>query len=612
MGTTKSRRAKGIRVKRTKYHHTYVREKLDKRTIDAAILIKLLAYLMPYRFLLALGVLLLFAAKVIEAFIPIYIGEVTQKILNFYSFPNSNGQELFDTVLLSSFFIILLLIAGYLLEAVNVIIKSWAGQRALIALREQVYRHIICLPLSYYDSHAVGSLMTRTIHDVDQINQMFAESVIPIIGNAMLFIAIFVGIAAINWPLAIVLGMLMPLVFLHTNLFRKTQRKSFDTVRLIVSAMISFLQEYLMGIGIIRKFGLIKKEMNYFNEINEDHKNAYLETIYNFSFFTSGIDFAISLFFVVVFVMLVLFAPPEGFQAGTYFTLSLYVLMIFRPLTDLAERYNVLQAAFAAAERIFHLLDVKVENLDEGLDSLQEIETIEFEDVWFAYKDDDWVLKGLSFKVYKGESIAFVGITGAGKTTIISLLLRLYEIQKGLIKINGISIDKYSKKWLRKHFSVVLQDPVIFSGTILDNIRLFDEHIPVHEVERAIDYVNLRGYLERFPNGIHHLLAERGKSLSAGEMQLISLARAVVRKSSILILDEATANIDIQTERAIQDALGKIFKEKTALVIAHRLSTIQRAKRILVIHHGKLAESGTHQQLLASKGIYEKLYQLIQ
>lgn len=597
-------------LSKSKYHHSYPLDKLEKSTIEFTLLKRLLTYLRPYRSSIVIAILFLFAAKGIEAFVPLYIGKLTQRILDAGLSSEIHHPGMMHSIISSGLYIIFFLGMSYLLEACNVIIKSRVGQKAIVTLREDVYRHIITLPQSFFDKRSVGRLMTRTIHDVDQINQMFTESVVPIVGSAMLFICIFIGIIILDWRLAIVVTFLLPFVIWHTNHFRKAQRISYNHVRMIVSAMNSFIQEHLMGIAVIRKFGLRETEMKYFDEVNEDQKVAYLETIYNFSFFNAGIDFAISAFFVLVFVMLIVFAPPEGFQAGTYFALSLYALMIFRPLSDLAERYNVLQSAFAAADRIFHVLDVDPEDLEDGVEDFDTIETIEFKDVWFAYNENDWVLKGLSFKIVKGESIAFVGATGAGKSTIISLLLRAYDYQKGEISINGKDIKNYSKSSLRKHFSIVLQDPVIFSGTIADNIKLFDKTISDKVVEDSIDYVNLREYIARFSGGVNHFLSERGKSLSVGEMQLISMARAVARESNVLILDEATASIDSHTEKVIQKSLRKMIHEKTALVIAHRLSTITDVTRILVIHQGRLAEAGTHQELLAEKGIYEKLYRL--
>jgi ATP-binding cassette subfamily B protein len=377
--------------------------------------------------------------------------------------------------------------------------------------------------------------------------------------------------------------------------------------------MNSFVQEHLLGISIIRSFGLQAQEKKKFEEINEDYQTANVESVYNFSFFIAGIEFLQNLVLILVFAVLGVTAISTNteFQAGTYFTLTLYALMIFRPIGDLAERYNVLQSAVAAARRIFNILDVKPEPsfIGNPLPNTA-IEEILFEDVWFAYQPDNWVLKGVSFRVKKGESVALVGITGAGKTTIVNLLLRFYEIQRGSIKINGIDIRTLSLETLRRAFSVVLQDPFIFSGTVRDNIALYQSSMTDDAIEKVVTALGLNSFLERFPDGFDQMLEERGAGLSAGEAQLLSLLRAMVQNRPILILDEATANIDSQMEKVIQDTMDKVLPEKTSLIIAHRLSTIQRATCILVMNQGIIVESGTHEELLHRQGLYAKLHKL--
>ena len=572
--------------------------------LDSQLIKRLFQYLRPYRFLLISGILILIVAKALEAYIPIYIGNVTQQIL---VIPDD-----LSPILRQCLQIMGLLFVVYLLDGINVLLKSWVGHKALFKLRTDVYRQIQSMPVSYYDTRSVGKMMTRTIHDVDQINQMFAESIIPLIGSIVLFISVYIGIFFVDWRLGLVMTAVLPMVFWLTNHFRIHQRRCYDHIRTVVATMNAFVQEHLMGASTIRSFGLQEQEKARFEKINQDHRNAYLETIHYFAFFFAGIDFVQSISLIAVFVVLVSFPTGEmGFQAGTFFTFSLYALMLFRPLSDLADRYNVLQSAVSAASRIFHLLDQEPEKNIAGADKkLDEIHSIEFDDVWFAYKDEEWILKGLSFQIAKGESLALVGVTGAGKTTVMNLLLRYYDYQKGIIRINGVDIHKYPIHEIRKHFSMVLQDPEIFSGTIAENIGLYQPGITEGKIETVVDYVNLRSLVQRYPDGIQHLISERGKSLSAGERQLLSMARAVAHHRSVLMLDEATANIDTGTERMIQEALHKILKDKTAVVIAHRLSTIQDVSRILVLHNGVVSETGTHQELLRKKGIYEKLYRL--
>jgi len=578
---------------------------MKKKSFDKDLIKRLWVYLSPYRWLIALAVCLLIVSKGIEASVPVYIGQVTDIVLG--------GQhELFSSVVNHTLTILGFLLLAYVLDSVNVVLKNWVGQRALFTLRSDVYRHIQQMPVEFYNNSQVGTLMTRTIHDVDQINQMFTESVVPLMGSLMLFISICVCLIVIDWRVALVLGGVLPIVFVLTNYFRKNQRRCYTNIRKIVATMNAFVQEHLLGASTIRSFGLQAQEREDFDAINTDHRDANIDTIHYFALFFAGIDFIQSLSLIAVFVVLVVLIPSDlGFQAGTFFTFSLYVLMLFRPLADVAERYNLLQSAIAAAERIFDVLDQEPENFDAREElPLNEIHSIAFEDVWFAYKDEEWVLKGLRCIINKGESVALVGVTGEGKTTILNLLLRFYENQRGSIKINGKEIQKYSLQQVREQFSVVLQDPELFSGSIRENICLDNPHITSSQLKAACEYVNLHPLLEQFSDGWEHQLFERGKSLSAGERQLVSMARAVAHHRSCIILDEATANIDSHTEAIIQKAMKKILHDKTAIVIAHRLSTIKDVDRIIVLHKGKVAESGSHQELLSAGGIYEKLYRL--
>lgn len=598
-------------MKEVHFHHTYHQERVS-RGIDRVLISRLFRYLKPHRMLLTLAIMMMVVSKGIEAYIPLGIGHIAQYILESISLSDPAKEQEWHKVLVHCLGIALLLLTSYFLDSIVVFIKGWIGQRGIYSLRRDIYQRIIGMPIQYYDRHPVGSLVSRTIHDVDQIDQMFSDGVVPLIGNIVLFVGITIGVMTLSWQITVVSLIMIPSIAWLTNNFRKNQRSSYARIRAIVASMNTFVEEHLMGASTIRHFGLEEKERKRFEEMNEDHCNAYVETGEHFAFFSAGIDFLQNLSLIGVFAILMGGALATGtFQAGTYFTFSLYALMIFRPLADLAERYNSLQSAMAASERIFDVLDRPIEPAltIKGIE-LHTIEKIEFDNVWFAYENENWILKGVTFQANKGESLAIVGVTGAGKTSIMNVLLRFYPIQKGSIKINGIDIHNYSITSLRKQFGLVLQDPVIFSGTVADNIALFSTSVSEQTIERAVDYVNLREFIQYYPKGIHEIIGERGKTISMGEMQLISLARAVAQNRSVLILDEATANIDTGTERMIQLALEKIMKEKTALVIAHRLSTIKDASRILVIHQGVVAESGTHQELLQRGGTYEKLYRL--
>lgn len=599
-------------MKQNTLYKKYHKEHIASSAVDTHLIWRLLGYLRPYRGWTSLAILFLTCARIIDAAVPIYLGYLAQQIIDGNSTDAAHKELLMATIWQGCLFVFGLLVLGNILDAFNVLIKNWVGQRAIYTMRTQVYHHIQHLPLSYFDRHAVGRLMTRTIHDVEQINLMFGESVVPLIGNLLLFVGICIGITIIDWQIALIFAALLPAVWWLTNRFRYYQRYWYDILRNIVSAMNTYVQEHLMGASTIRNFGLHKREVKHFETINEDLRVANLETFHHFAFFFAAIDFLQNLSLILVFVALVLLAPSgTGFQVGIYFTFSLYALMFFRPLADLAERYNVMQSAMASAERVFAILDTKTEPEEQAKEiSLHEISTIAFENVWFAYEGENWILKGLSFDIQKGESLAVVGITGAGKTTIMNLLLRLYDFQKGSIKVNGRDIREYPLHAVRRQFSVVLQDPVLFSGSVMENIGLYQPNITEERVGAVFDYLNLGPLMERLSGGLHHELSERGQNLSAGEMQLLSLARAVVQERSVLILDEATANIDTNTEQMLQHALHKVLKTKTALVIAHRLSTIKDASRIIVLHNGILAETGTHEELLKRQGLYEKLYRL--
>lgn len=589
-----------------RYHH----EESKNGPVDYVLIKRLLTYLYPYRDWVLAAVAILLVSKALEAWVPIQIGYLTQFILT-YQPQSTSSKTFFYQVVNQGLWILLWIVSSYVLDTVNIFIKNHVGQQALLTLRQQVYGHIQKLPVAYYDRQAMGRLMTRTIHDVDQINQLFSESVIPIIGSLFLFASILTGIFTINWRIGLGILAIMPFVWWCTHHFRHYQRISYQRVRAILSSMNAFMQEHLMGIGIIRSFNLYKQERKSFDQLNQDYFEASIDTIHHFALFFAGIEWIQNVTLALVFVILVQFSGSEGFQAGTYFTISLYGLMVFRPLADLAERYNVLQSAMASAEKIFDILDTSLETSGAlpGL-PLDEIESIEFDQVWFAYEKEDWVLRGLSLSIQKGESVALVGMTGSGKTSVLNVLLRLYEFQKGSIKINGQDIRRYSVAVLRSHFSVILQDPVIFSGTVEDNIALYDPSLSLDKVKKSAAFVNLHPLIEKLPSDYQSHLRERGMSLSAGEMQLISLARAVAHHRSVLIFDEATSHIDTHTERLIQDSLEKIFANQTALIIAHRLSTVRDTKRIYVLSDGKVAEDGTHAELMAKEGIYENLYRL--
>lgn len=552
---------------------------------------RLLGYLGPYKIQVAIAIFFIILARGIDAAVPLLTGQLAQRVLQ--------HSSTIEILIKEGLFLISLLWVGYGFDFLNTWVKSRIGSKALKKMRIEVYDHIERLPISDFDREPVGRLMTRVMNDVDQINQMLSESIVPLIGNLILFTMILGGMFYLDYRIGLLVIALLPPLLLLTDYFRRVQRICYDIIRTEVSRMNSFVQEHMSGVMVIRHFHLEEREFEKFDEINAELSKAYLKTHENFSFYISGNDFLQSLALIGAYFLL---SSQIPFDAGTFFTFSLYVMMIFRPLADLAERYNVLQAAFAAADRIFEILDRPVES-KQGID-ISEIESIEFKNVWFAYRDKEWVLKDFNLKLNKGDTLGVVGKTGSGKTTLMSLILRFYPIEKGDLLINGIPIKDISLSSLRKKFGIVLQDPVLFSGSLRDNLTLFDPRISDKEVIKALEFVGLsRDDLDR-------KILERGKSLSSGEMQLISLARVYCHRGKFLLLDEATANIDPITERKVQEALNNLLKERGALVIAHRLSTLKDVSQIVVMSNGRIVEQGTHDELLAIKGVYQKLYVL--
>jgi len=595
-----------------KSNNDYAEEQVVSIAPERKLVWRLLGYLRPFKKILSFALVLLLISKVIEAVVPVFIGDLSQKILNSLDLDGADKALLLKSIFVECFVLLVLVILSFAFDFGNIILRSWIGQKSLYTFRRQIYEHVLRMPLAYFDRNSIGRLMTRTIHDVDQINLMFAESVIPILGSIFLFISIFICIVVMDWKIAVFMLFVLPMVWGLTHHFRLKQRRNYERIRTVVSAMNTFIQEHLMGASIVRNFGLQAKAKFEFEKINMDHCNANFASINQFGLFIAGIDFLQNFCLIIAFALLAMSSIGEqGFQAGVFFTFSLYVVMFFRPLSDLAERYNILQSAMAAASRIFSVLDTQSEkSVDLGKMHLKHVQTIAFEDVWFAYEKENWILKGISFQIEKGESAAIVGMTGEGKSTILSLLMRFYEIQKGAIKINGNDIRQYTMESLREQFSVVLQDPVIFSGSIAQNISMFNPMIDSKQINSVLNYLGIASQMDRFPGGLDYELKEQGKGLSSGEKQLISLARAAVSQRSVLVLDEATTNIDTKTEQIIQEALKKVIENMTSIVIAHRFSTIRDVSLIMVLHGGRIVETGTHEHLMANKGIYEKLYRL--
>lgn len=491
-------------------------------------------------------------------------------------------------------------------------ILHYTGMKIIYNIRQKVFNHIQNLPLSYFDTHAIGRIVTRVTNDPDALNEMFSNVLIGFLKNIFVMIGIIVVMFELSFELTIITFLVLPLMVLAAVLFRTKARKIFREVRAKLAAINAFMSEHIMGIKIIQAFNMQSKKFKEFDEINKEYYSANMKRVTIFGIFRPFMDVVRSLA-----VAILLWYGGRNILAGVLEFGTLYVFIdyigrFFQPIMELTDEFNTLQSSMVSAERIFNILDEKceVEPEGEGVKRKRIRGEIEFKNVWFAYQGNNWVLKDVSFKVEPGQSVAFVGATGAGKTSIINLLCGFYEHQKGQILIDGIDIRTMKKSELRSHIGLVLQDVNLFYGDIETNIKLFDENISSEQVKQAAKYVNADDFIRSLPGGYKHMLSEGGTTLSAGQRQLISFARALVRDPEILIMDEATSNIDTETEGLIQDALGQLMKGRTTIAIAHRLSTIQKADQIIVIHKGRVREKGNHQELLRQRGLYYNLYKL--
>jgi ATP-binding cassette subfamily B protein len=501
---------------------------------------------------------------------------------------------------------------GNLVVYYQSILLQKIGQQTVVELRNEVFNHIEHLSIGQINQVPVGKLVTRVTNDTNTIGEMYTNVAVNLIRNVLFLFAVLIALFIISPKITLYVVLTIPFVFAATVLFRKFSRASYRRVRANVSEVNAFLSENLSGMKVTQIFNQEDKKRSEFKNHSRKLRNSYLQEILVF-----GIYRPIVYLISMVGVVLVLYI---GYQevisgvilAGTLFTYYMYVGDFFEPIQQLAEQFNTLQNAFASAEKVFDVLDTKPDIVDDpdAIELTSFSGQIEFKDVWFQYVPDVWVLKGISFKVNPGDTVAFVGATGSGKTTILSLIVRNYEIQKGQILIDGIDIKKISRSSLRKHIGQMLQDVFLFSGTIKDNITLNDDGIAQDEVVHASEYVGANTFIDRLPDGYEHVVRERGNNFSSGQRQLISFARALVYKPSLMILDEATANIDSETEELIQESLEKMMNISTMLIVAHRLSTIQHSDKILVMQSGEIKEEGSHQELLKQKGLYYNLYQL--
>jgi ATP-binding cassette, subfamily B, multidrug efflux pump len=592
-------------------------EKLGK-LYDSQITHRLMQYLRPYRLQVigALSFTLGITALEIAGPYLFHVG------IDDYIVPGVEGKLPRSIALLGLLWVVVAyagsILASFGLQYVQVRIMQWVGQKTMYDLRREIFSHLQRLPMSFFDRSPIGRLVTRSTTDVDALNDLFASGVVAMLNDFFLLIAMAVVLFKWNRPLAFATFSPLPFMILLTYFFRNRVRDANRRIRTAIAAINAYLQEHVSGMAVVQLFNREKKSRKRFEELNHTHMIAYKDAIDAFSFFYPGVEF-LSMSGIALLSWIGGTRVIAGtVEIGVLVAFMMYAQRFFRPIQDLSEKFNILQSAMAASERIFRLLDepVTITSPAQVHSLVLPRGEIEFRKVWFAYhggatpEEKDWILRDVSFRVEPGQTLAIVGHTGAGKTTIIQLLLRFYDIQRGEILLDGVDIRQLELQDLRRLFGIVLQDPFLFTGTLESNVKLGTATINRAGTEAALREVGLGPFVASQPLGVETVVTERGATLSVGQRQLVSFARALAHDPKFLILDEATSSVDTKTELMIREALDRLLKGRTAVVIAHRLSTIQHANRILVFHKGRLREQGSHQELLALRGIYYRLYQL--
>jgi ATP-binding cassette subfamily B protein len=626
-------------------------EEVLGKAYDSRLMRRLLTYLRPYRWQVTIALV----SIVVKSFCDVLGPYLVKVAVDRYLAPTHattsglwswlSPRPLQGIAQISAIYFSLLILT-FVFEFLQTYFMQWTGQKVMFDLRSQIFRHLQRMHVAFYDKNPVGRLVTRVTTDVDALNEMFTSGVVSIFEDLFVLLGILGVMLCMNWKLALITFAVLPFIVIATKVFRDKVRDSYRRIRTAIARINSYLQEHISGMVVLQLFNRECKAYSRFSEINRSHMDAYKDAIMAYAVYYPVVDFfsAIAIACVIWFggqdVLRGIVASSVSVEfsrhnlvsfhlvataasLGVLIAFTQYAMRFFRPIMDFSEKYNILQSAMAASERIFKLLDTPVDIISPAVTKKPEGPgRIEFDHVWFAYRDvpvegqaselstPDWVLRDVTFAIEPGETVAVVGHTGAGKTTLISLLMRFYDVQKGAVRIDGVDVKEMDLADLRGRFGVVLQDPFLFTGTIGGNIRLGTERIRDEQVAKAAEDVNLGDFVRGLPKGFNEEVRERGSTLSTGQKQLISFARALAHEPKILILDEATSSVDTDTEFKVRDALGRMVEGRTSLIIAHRLSTVQRADKIIVMHKGQVREMGTHQELLAQRGIYFKLYQL--
>ncbi|MEJ6749177.1 MAG: ABC transporter ATP-binding protein [Flavobacteriales bacterium] len=571
------------------------------KAIDFKLLKRVMTFTKPYKKVLYLS---MFFSMVLSFLSPIRPFLINYAVDNYIMIENADQLQFICIVLLGILFL------EAIFQFFYIYLATWLGQHVIQDMRAKVYQHILKLKMTYFDNTPIGSLVTRAVSDIETISDIFSQGLFVIIGELLKLIVVISMMFYTDWRLALMSMIAIPILLVATAWFKKNIKAAFQDVRKEVSNINTFVQEHIVGMNLVQIFNREDAELKKFQDINKGHLSAHLKSVFYYSVFFPVVEILSALS-----IGMIIWYGGEAIVSGKDVTLGelvafiLYIHMMFRPIRQLADRFNVLQMGIVGSERVFKVLDTEDFITDEGSIEKENIDgEVEYKNVKFAYKNEDWVLNGLSFKIEKGKNLALVGRTGAGKTSVINILNRFYEIQEGKISIDGVEIRDFKLSNLRKHIAVVQQEVHLFSSSIMENIVLFDENIKEESVIDAAKEIGIHNFIMSLPGGYNYIVGERGVTLSTGQRQLISFLRVYLRNPKILILDEATSSIDSHTEQILQNALQKISEGRTTIVIAHRLSTIVNSDKILLLENGKVLEEGSHSKLMNENGKYAQMY----